>query len=959
MRTHGLFAQFDDELQDSDQTISPPVRHLHPRPRLPTVADASKRSSSGSARPPCRRFPTSAFFADTTDEDVPQPSSGLTNGAISVCSLSIDGRRRRRRPHRASHAPRLRVDAVQFPVTRSVLWDRRRLSGAPVSVSLAQVLPQFSVSAEALKDIYQLWREMSGTVRKSGGALCFLHGEATSPKMKRVRLEGMKLKKEDARAAGTWCIPVHMVAVKNAVGRTKESYLSTIAAVQAGYRDEYDDSLPSKLQCKLLVFQSSPHVAQLDFQLECAASPMPFQFSLIRNLPLLMTPLAASLSKREFSAETGSLRSGYLTLDQTRKAVPLLKVDPLVSQQPLVGVWVYGVHVDDAWNEEVARRQLADPLLYFACIGYLMSETIKERVGPEPNTFLVALYPRNHSDDTGGTVGSLPRFFECTFPVESLSLPTRLLPLELFSQQRSCFVGVPKYSSDLELTLSAAPTNEWKAAACQAKLPTILCLKESGAAPSKPHAMARSTSRNSLLTSESNSLCNDDEDEHKSMTRGWTVTSDIIRTSAARGSNAQSRASVRGQKETCSQTAVFGSKPDATMHTATPPNASGDATCDQVAESVPSLTLPDKTQDAAQREWADRGSSNYRSCCKTQQLLTIQHQQILENQQRQLHEMQEQILQLRRCLDIAQNKAKRDTHCGSSVDGGYVSDAGTSDFGAVANDLNVTGTSSRHEDNRSASQLSALPSTAQRSSNGSFLDDWSIRTHDNEKDVEGSEHTGLSLSSLSLSSISCDSGADLSSLSSSLMGEQPSVVGSIRSQKTAMGVEPAVGCAQALDQSQLSNSDTNANDTNTAVVRVDNTNVKVEKSSEKEFDARDGADSSTGARDLYVGRLDGDLDEEAFSIVGKSGAGPAGYSDDSGANPVERLLPPDSYLRKVGGFVDHHGGCFTTPSLDFHSFCVPRIKFLSETPEFDSDDEEVRRIEQKYERLMAAQQSTA
>uniref|UniRef100_M4B2G6 STIL N-terminal domain-containing protein n=1 Tax=Hyaloperonospora arabidopsidis (strain Emoy2) TaxID=559515 RepID=M4B2G6_HYAAE len=946
MRSHGLFAQFDDELQDSDQTISPPVRHLHPYARPSTVDDATNSSSSDRASPSRRRFPTSAFFSDTTDDDVSRPTSGLMDHSIGSYSRFSNRRRSQGRQNSVSHGLRLRVDAIQFPMTRSVLWDRRRLSDAPVSVSFEHVLPQFSVSAEALKEIYKLCRENKrGTLRISGATLCFLHGEAMSPRIKRVRLEGVKLKKEDACAAGTWCIPVYLVAAKNALGQTQENYVSTIAAVLNSYRDDYIDSLSSKLQPKLLVSQLSPHAAQLDFQLECVASPVLFKFSLIRNLPLLMTPLAASLSKREFSTQTGSLRSGYLTLDQTRKAVPLLKVDPLVSQQPLVGVWVYGVHIDDAWNEEAAWRQLADPHLYFACIGYLMSETIKERVGPQTNTFLVALYPADHSD-TDGIVGLLPRFFECAFS-ESLSLSTRLLPLELFSQRRSCFVGLSKFSSDLELTLSAAPTSEWKAAACQGNIPAIVYTKEGeSAGPREPQLSACSTSRNSLPRSQNKSQCIDDEDEHKSVTRGWTVvTSDAIRKSAVPDPNAQSQTGLQGEKETYNRTFIS----DSETHTAMPPNALHDATCTQVAERIPCLTTPNKTNDAAQHDRVDKSPSNNRSCCKTQQLLTIQHQQILENQQRQLHEMQEQIVQMRRILNATHNETKRGVLSTLSADGGYVSDASTSGTGAVANVFNVTGTSSRHENDHLGSQFSVVSTTPRQRCNGSFLDEWSIRTRDNDDDVQERGNKDLSLSSLSLSSISCDSAADLSSLSSSLVGEQNSTISSTRSRKRTLDGEQVDVCTQALDQSRLPKSDT-------AAAQVDNTNAEVDKSSGNEFDAHDGADSSIVASNVSVDKLDSDLDEQAFSIIGKSGMGSVEYKEDSPAKAVERLLSPDTYLRKVGGFVDHHGGCFTTPPLDFHSFCVPRIKFLSETPEFDSDDEEIRLIEQKYTRLMAASQ---
>lgn len=87
---------------------------------------------------------------------------------------------------------------------------------------------------------------------------------------------------------------------------------------------------------------------------------------------------------------------------------------------------------------------------------------------------------------------------------------------------------------------------------------------------------------------------------------------------------------------------------------------------------------------------------------------------------------------------------------------------------------------------------------------------------------------------------------------------------------------------------------------------------------------------------------DDDTDDDEYSH----------FQDDS---PFEKLLMPEQYLKKNGALVDHHQGCFTTPTLDLHSFCVPRIKFSTDAGSgypSDSEDEEIRLIEQKYKRLL-------
>lgn len=221
-------------------------------------------------------------------------------------------------------------------------------------------------------------------------------------------------------------------------------------------------------QPRLLVSSSSEHEAQLDFQLEYLLSPIPLTFSLIRNLPLLMTPLAASLAQHEFGSTEETRRFGYLTLDRTRKAVPLLKMDPLVLQQPVVGIWVYGINLSEEWDGETVRAQLADPYLYLSCLHYLCARSVKERVGVANNTFLVAIYP---SADTanGREVSPLPRFFECSFP-QHVQVDT-MLPIELFSHQKSCFAGLERYASDTEMVPTMTSNPAWEEAKQVLKIP--------------------------------------------------------------------------------------------------------------------------------------------------------------------------------------------------------------------------------------------------------------------------------------------------------------------------------------------------------------------------------------------------------------------------------------------------------------------------------------------------------
>lgn len=196
-----------------------------------------------------------------------------------------------------------------------------------------------------------------------------------------------------------------------------------------------------------------------------------------------MTPLAASLARQEFGTqddEHAVRRSGFLTLDRARKAVPVLKTDPLVRQQPIVGLWVYGVPLSDEWRDSTVSAQLADPYLYFACVEFVSSRAIKERAEVSANTFLVALYP-SASASSGRQeqhVSPLPRFLECSY-TELMDARERRIPMQLFAHHQSCLVGVSSFREDVEFTMCASSCDAWEAASEQLGVPTALAARHS------------------------------------------------------------------------------------------------------------------------------------------------------------------------------------------------------------------------------------------------------------------------------------------------------------------------------------------------------------------------------------------------------------------------------------------------------------------------------------------------
>lgn len=371
---------------------------------------------------------------------------------------------------------------------------------------------------------------------------------------------------------------------------------------------------------------------------------------------------------------------------------------------------------------------------------------------------------------------------------------------------------------------------------------------------------------------------------------------------------------------------------------------------------------------------------NYRSCCKSQQLLAIQHQQILENQQRQLQEMQEQIAQLRRLLETTtktKEEAKRSFN---------QADEGGGDNGGVKA-MPVQG---RDRDDADERRWSLVGSEISRLS--ASLRSMSRAVGPGNADDDAKSESGSSLSSLDLSSISNGSvGSDeLSSLSSSLTRSRfrASAAGSTRATRRAKnaGAEDALGDSNASFASSRSAKSINQDDARAddegdnspssgenAV--VDEATSAVDAEGVKAADANDIEEGTDGQQTVEAppggsGSADRDSVSANVASIVLPRSDQSSDDDDLSTHRQGRqpplLLLPDVYLKQKGPLLDHHGGCFTAPTPDLHSFCVPRIRFSLDDNDAsavagsafaasDSDsDDDLRLIEQKYRKLMAA-----
>jgi hypothetical protein len=95
----------------------------------------------------------------------------------------------------------------------------------------------------------------------------------------------------------------------------------------------------------------------------------------ITPLKIVSTPLSCDLIYH-----TGTFKTGMVTLDQTKRVLPLLNDDPMVMRYPMIGVWIAGV------------KELSNALVWSALVKYMQCLKIKQRVSPCDNTFLLIAF---------------------------------------------------------------------------------------------------------------------------------------------------------------------------------------------------------------------------------------------------------------------------------------------------------------------------------------------------------------------------------------------------------------------------------------------------------------------------------------------------------------------------------------------------------------------------------------
>ncbi|CAG9315052.1 unnamed protein product [Blepharisma stoltei] len=220
------------------------------------------------------------------------------------------------------------------------------------------------------------------------------------------------------------------------------------------------------------------------------------QFTPIAPLKLVSTPLSIKLTKNSLER----YQYGFLTLDQSGRALPLLITDPLAYKYPLVGVWVSGV--PESKNSK--QSSIVHPLVWAACVQFIESKSIREKISPSPEDMTILFLHFNGK----------PKYYEVSCQGISSWKTTSFvaeLPMEEGEYFSPCFVTFLREDqsvSSLEISLASIRKSTIKNSVLYGKSPKPI------ACPPRPPSQLRNQG-SSFMTIRSSSARNRSSDSYR------------------------------------------------------------------------------------------------------------------------------------------------------------------------------------------------------------------------------------------------------------------------------------------------------------------------------------------------------------------------------------------------------------------------------------------------------------
>ncbi|XP_064617151.1 SCL-interrupting locus protein homolog isoform X2 [Liolophura sinensis] len=290
---------------------------------------------------------------------------------------------------------------LEFPSTKAILWDRTP-TGSPAQLHLAYYRnPRLRVSGKVLRLVLRHLdncRDSSFSCLLLGSFTIDEDGQGLSlvlDRFDRGHNSGENGLCPSTETPGDVLVPFQAFKSRAKVKNLKDHYTSALKCLhhRCSSKDTVDlgGFLLTRGSCSS---QMVHDVVTCDVEFDVVCPSTHFLVTQINPVPIVPTALSKNLAgPMSLHHLQGEPKTGYLTMDHTRKLLLVLESDPKAYGLPLVGIWIIGVPF------------IYSPYVWACCQRFIFNQAIQDRVCEPPEPFLLVLYSPLHSR---------PEFYECT-----------------------------------------------------------------------------------------------------------------------------------------------------------------------------------------------------------------------------------------------------------------------------------------------------------------------------------------------------------------------------------------------------------------------------------------------------------------------------------------------------------------------------------------------------------------
>ncbi|RUS73358.1 hypothetical protein EGW08_018877, partial [Elysia chlorotica] len=317
--------------------------------------------------------------------------------------------------------------AIAFPKTVCSLWDKSA-TGNSVFLHMGYYRkPKVCIPEKILRLIQHQCENYSQIHHMLIGSLVIEEdGEGVQFQVDRVDSRNKKPHDGSGLAPGDLLIPLEVSnnSDKERSGSV-EDYHCAIRRLQSRCCSKASVDL-----CEFVLlrgwgsYYSNAHSSVVHLDFDMVTMETVFKATPIPPVPILLTALSKNLAgPMSLSQMQGTTKTGYLSMDHTRKLLLILESDPKACSLPLIGIWVSGAEF------------VQHPFVWASCLRYIHNTHLQDRVCLPPNEFLLVVYTPLHSRPefyqvlpTSGTCDlqfQLRTGHEVTNMTKSLSAPSQ------------------------------------------------------------------------------------------------------------------------------------------------------------------------------------------------------------------------------------------------------------------------------------------------------------------------------------------------------------------------------------------------------------------------------------------------------------------------------------------------------------------------------------------------------